>query len=81
MKTKIIWISLVFILSLSTCIMPQQASARGYVSSQVFYDGLSPYGTWVYNYDYGYGGSHLKQLTLECLDWACITKPQYLISI
>ena len=33
---------------------PQKASAQISVSFQVFYDELSPYGTWVDNSDYGY---------------------------
>ena len=33
---------------------PQQASAQGSVSFQVFYDDLSPYGTWVNSPQYGY---------------------------
>ncbi len=41
--TSVIWIT------------PQKAAAQGgIVSFQVFYDDLSPYGTWVDNPDYGY---------------------------
>ncbi len=42
-------------LCISTGITPQKASAQGVsVGFQVFYDELSPYGTWVDNPDYGY---------------------------
>ncbi|MCX6286700.1 MAG: hypothetical protein NTY96_06255 [Bacteroidetes bacterium] len=55
MKTKIVIISLFLMLGLGTSIIPQQASAQGGpVSFQVFYDELSPYGTWVLSPDYGY---------------------------
>jgi hypothetical protein len=55
METKIKIISLFLLLCLGTCITPQKASAQGVsVGFQVFYDELSPYGTWVYSSDYGY---------------------------
>ena len=55
MKTKIIIISFFILLGISISIIPQQASAQGgAVSFQVFYDDLSPYGTWVNSPDYGY---------------------------
>jgi hypothetical protein len=55
MKTKIKIISLFIMLSIGAYISPQKASAQGgYVSYQVFYDDLSPYGTWVNMNDYGY---------------------------
>ena len=42
-------------LYIGVSILPQKASAQGpSVSFQVFYDELSPYGSWIYNYDYGY---------------------------
>ncbi len=47
-------ISPVLMLGISTLITPQKASAQVSVSFQVFYDELSPYGTWVDNSDYGY---------------------------
>ena len=54
MKAKIKIISVLFMLFLGVSITPQKASAQGEVSFQVFYDDLSPYGTWVDNPDYGY---------------------------
>ena len=54
MKTKIKIISILLMLSISAWIIPQKASAQGYVSYQVFYDDLSPYGTWVNVPNYGY---------------------------
>jgi len=55
MKTKIFFISL-FLVVFSCCLTaPQKTSAQGgYVSFQVFYDDLSPYGMWINNPDYGY---------------------------
>ena len=48
MKTKIKIVTLLLIFCAGTWITPQKASAqRGSVSFQVFYDELSPYGTWV----------------------------------
>ncbi|WP_281322224.1 DUF6600 domain-containing protein [Flavobacterium aestivum] len=37
-----------------TMIVPQQATAQVSISFQVFYDDLSPYGSWVLNTHYGY---------------------------
>ena len=55
MKTKFFVISIFLMLGISTTIVPQQASAQGgAVSFQVFYDNLSPYGTWVNSPEYGY---------------------------
>jgi hypothetical protein len=54
MKNKIKFISFFLMLSIGTWIMPQKASSQGYVSYQVFYDELSPYGTWVDVPNYGY---------------------------
>ena len=50
---KIVMISVV--ISLTTWINPQKIKAQGVtVGFQVFYDDLSPYGTWVNNPQYGY---------------------------
>ncbi len=56
MKTTAKIIAMIFLLSLGTWLMPQKAQAYPYVgiSFQVFYDDLSPYGTWVNSPDYGY---------------------------
>ena len=55
MKTQIKIIFLFLMLCIVTCIAPQKASAQGAsVSFQVFYDELTPYGTWVDTPDYGY---------------------------
>jgi len=55
MKTKIKIISLLIMFCIGMLIIQQKASAQGAsVSFQVFYDELSPYGTWVDNADYGY---------------------------
>jgi hypothetical protein len=54
MKTKIKFISLLLMLSIGIWVAPQKASAQMYVSFQVFYDDLSPYGTWVNSPNYGY---------------------------
>jgi hypothetical protein len=55
MKTNIKIFALLLILCVGAGITPQKASAQGAsVSFQVFYDDLSPYGTWVDNPDYGY---------------------------
>ena len=55
MKTKILIFSFFLMLGIGTSIIPQQASAQGGpVSFQVFYDNLSPYGTWVLSPEYGY---------------------------
>lgn len=53
LKLKIIALFMLF--SLVAIIAPQKTSAQGgYVSYQVFYDELSPYGTWVDMNNYGY---------------------------
>lgn len=55
MKTKIQILSLVLMLFTVAWLAPQTTNAQGSsVGFQVFYDELSPYGTWVYNSDYGY---------------------------
>ena len=55
MQTKIKIIVLFLLLFSGTWIAPQKASAQEVsVSFQVFYDELSPYGTWINNPDYGY---------------------------
>jgi len=52
-KFKIIALFLLF--SIVAYLAPQKTSAQGgYVSYQVFYDELSPYGTWVDMNNYGY---------------------------
>jgi hypothetical protein len=52
MKIKIVFLLLMFFVGNS--IVPQKASAQVSVSFQVFYDDLSPYGTWIDNPNYGY---------------------------
>jgi hypothetical protein len=55
METKIKMILILFMLMFVTSVAPKQASAQGVsVGFQVFYDELSPYGTWVISPDYGY---------------------------
>ena len=55
MKTKMKIICLLLMLCIGMWITPQKASAQGAsVNFQVFYDDLSPYGTWVDNANYGY---------------------------
>jgi len=56
MKTsKFKFIALFMLFSIVAYWAPQKASAQGgYVSYQVFYDELSPYGTWVDMNNYGY---------------------------
>lgn len=46
---------LLIVFALYTCILPIKSNAQsGSVDFQVFYDELSPYGTWIENPDYGY---------------------------
>lgn len=52
MKVKMI--SLLLMLFIGTYLVPQKIDAQSSVSFQVFYDDLSPYGTWVDNPQYGY---------------------------
>ncbi|MEN9962907.1 MAG: hypothetical protein RL582_2 [Bacteroidota bacterium] len=47
------YILVVFFLIGITMIQPQKTQAQVTMSFQVFYDELSPHGTWVYNPDYG----------------------------
>jgi hypothetical protein len=55
MGTRIKILSILIMLFIGASLAPKQASAQGgYVSMQVFYDELSPYGTWVFSNDYGY---------------------------
>ena len=54
LKKGIKIIVILLILSSATSLTPQKASAQVNLSFQVFYDELSPYGTWVDNYNYGY---------------------------
>ncbi|MBA2406519.1 MAG: hypothetical protein H0V65_00785 [Chitinophagales bacterium] len=54
MKTIIKFFAILFILNLSTGLLPHKANAHGGVSFQVFYDELSPYGSWVNYPEHGY---------------------------
>src|SRR3989339_723765 len=55
MKSKFNLILIYFIFTLCISINPEKVSAQeGSITFQVFYDELSPYGTWVDNYEYGY---------------------------
>jgi len=55
MKTKIRIFSLLIFIVIGAWMAPQKASAQnGSVSFQVFYDELSPYGTWIDSPEYGY---------------------------
>ncbi|MCX6248263.1 MAG: hypothetical protein NTW10_11050 [Bacteroidetes bacterium] len=55
MKTRMKIITLALIFCIGAGMTPQKASAQGgSVNFQVFYDQLSPYGTWVDNPQYGY---------------------------
>lgn len=55
MKTNFRILAVLLGLIISSVILPKQASAqRNYVSFQVFYDELSPYGEWVDYPNYGY---------------------------
>ena len=54
MKSIFKFISFSLILTLGTWITSQKAEAQVTVSFQVFYDDLSPYGTWIDNPSYGY---------------------------
>ncbi len=54
MKTVIKTFILTLVLSSVTWIVPKTAAGQVSVSFQIFYDDLSPYGSWVDNDDYGY---------------------------
>jgi hypothetical protein len=55
MRSIIKVLVLLFIVNITSVIFPKQASAQQpYVSFQLFYDQLSPYGEWVDYRDYGY---------------------------
>lgn len=55
MKNKFSMLSLLFLLILNAWIAPQKLTAQtAEVNFQVFYDELSPHGTWVNNPEYGY---------------------------
>jgi len=55
MKTNIRTLGFLLVLVTATVIYPKQAAAQqDYVSLQVFYDELSPYGEWVESAQYGY---------------------------
>ena len=51
-KIKIAFILIIIFIGLN--IRPQKVNAQESISFQVFYDELSPYGTWIDNADYGY---------------------------
>jgi hypothetical protein len=54
MKTTAKIIAMTLLLSLGAWLMPQTAQAHFGVTFQVFYNDLSPYGTWVNSPDYGF---------------------------
>jgi len=55
MKTKILFFSFILMLGIGASFTPKQASAQGGpVSFQIFYDDLTPYGSWVISPEYGY---------------------------
>ena len=55
MKTFVKTFAFLVMVIAGTWLVPQQASAQnGNVSLQVFYDELSPYGTWIEDQQYGY---------------------------
>jgi hypothetical protein len=54
MKTILKIFAVLMILQLGTWVAPQKAAAQPGVSMQVFYDQLSPYGSWVSYPNYGY---------------------------
>ena len=55
MKSNIKILAFLLALLFSSVLFTNQVSAQqSYVSFQVFYDQLSPYGQWVDNPDYGY---------------------------
>ena len=55
MKTNFKMILFVIMISMIALVKPQKVSAQvDYVNFQVFYDELSPYGTWVINPEFGY---------------------------
>jgi len=54
MKTRIRIVLVSMLLLSASWLSPQKAEAQVNVSFQVFYDDLSPYGSWVDNSNYGY---------------------------
>jgi len=52
MKAKLMYV--LFFLSIGQVALVNKASAQASVNFQVFYDELSPYGTWINSNDYGY---------------------------
>jgi hypothetical protein len=54
MKTTAKIIAIIFLLGAGMWLTPQRAQAHYGITYQVFYDDLSPYGTWIYAPDYGY---------------------------
>jgi hypothetical protein len=47
-------LAIIFVLGTGLWMNPQKALGNNWFTYQVFYDGLSPYGTWVENPDYGF---------------------------
>ncbi|MEO6166807.1 MAG: DUF6600 domain-containing protein [Chitinophagales bacterium] len=54
MKTFVKMFVVLFVITSGTLFTPQKASAQAAISYQVFYDQLSPYGSWVSYPNYGY---------------------------
>ena len=54
MKTTAKMIAMMFLLGAGIWLTPKEAQAHYGISYQVFYDDLSPYGTWVDSPEYGY---------------------------
>jgi hypothetical protein len=54
MKTTAKMIAMIFLLGAGTWLIPQQSQAHVGFSFQVFYDEMSPYGSWVDSPEYGY---------------------------
>lgn len=56
MKTLVKFLAVLFLVSAFTALIPKQASShhKVVISFQVFYDELTPYGTWVYHPVHGY---------------------------
>jgi hypothetical protein len=54
MKLNLKILAILLALNISSVLCNRQASAQTYVSFQVFYDQLSPYGQWIHNPYYGY---------------------------
>ena len=54
MKSFIKILLLCIVISSVACITPQKTNAQISVNFQIFYDDLSPYGTWINTAEYGY---------------------------